>query len=242
MKSILGKVRSAVQQYEMIHENDRIAVGVSGGKDSVALLCLMAKLKTFYPIPFTVTAITLDPGFEHQRTDYSPIAQLCQRLEVPYHVVETDIAQIVFDIRRESNPCSLCAKMRRGALHDAAKANGCNVVALGHHHDDAVETFFMNLLQGGRISCFSPVTYLSRKDLTLIRPLIFAEEKEVARYCAREQLPIVKSKCPVDGATLRQSTKELIRELDKSYPALKQKVMGAMQKAGIDGWGGQKPC
>lgn len=240
MKSILGKVRSAVQQYDMIHENDRVAVGVSGGKDSVALLCLLAKLKSFYPIPFTVTAITLDPGFEQKRTDYTPIAQLCQRLEVPYHVVQTDIAQIVFDIRRESNPCSLCAKMRRGALHDAAKAHDCNVIALGHHFDDAVETFFMNLLQGGRIACFSPVTYLSRKDITLIRPLVFAEEREVSRYCNREQLPLVKSKCPIDGATLRQSTKEWIRELDKQFPAVKQKVMGAMQKADVDGWGVEK--
>lgn len=169
MQRIMGYMRKAVQEYKMIEPGDRIAVGISGGKDSLALAAGLAGLRRFIGIPFELVGITLDPGWEGQRTDYGPVAGLCTDWEMEYHVLNTEIGPIVFQAREESNPCSLCARMRRGALHDAAKKYGCNKIALGHHYDDAVETFVMNLFQEGRIGCFSPVTYLSRKDLTMIR-------------------------------------------------------------------------
>ena len=235
MQRLMSLMRSAMEKYNMIEAGDRIAVCVSGGKDSVALLYALAQLRRFYPIPFEIEALTLEMGFPGG-SDFSPVADLCEKLEVPYTLKPTEIGRIVFDVRREENPCSLCARMRRGALHDAAKALGCNKIALGHHLDDAAETFYMNLLLGGRIGCFSPVGYLSNKDLHMIRPMVLAFERDVSRAGGRLSLPVVKSKCPADGNTKRQEVKELIRTLEKDYDRLRIKTIGALQRAGVDGW------
>ena len=237
MQDILGYMRKAITDYHMIEDGDTIAVGVSGGKDSVVLLAGLARLQRFIGISYTLVAITLDPGFGGHQEDYSPIAKLCEQYGIQYVVKRTGMGEIIFDIRKEKNPCSLCARMRRGALHDTAKEYGCNKIALGHHFDDAVETFFMNLFQEGRIGCFSPVSYLSRKDLTMIRPLVFASEREIRNAATREHLPIVKSKCPVDGVTNRQNTKEWLVQMEQEYPGLRKRVFGAMKRANIDGWG-----
>ena len=236
MQRIMGYMRKAIQEYKMIENGDRIAVGISGGKDSLALAAGLAGLRRFIGIDFTLVGITLDPGWNGQYTDYTPLQQLCEKWEMEYHVIRTEIGPIVFEAREESNPCSLCARMRRGALHDAAKAHGCNKIALGHHYDDAVETFVMNLFQEGRIGCFSPVTYLSRKDITMIRPLVIAPEHEIASAVRKAELPIVKSQCPVDGATTREWTKNWLREMEKEHRGITHRIFGAMKRGNISGW------
>ncbi len=237
MQRILGYLRKAVQEFDLIQKGDRIAVGVSGGKDSVVLLTGLCRLRRFLGVSFDVVAITLDPGFGGVETDYSPIAALCEELGVPYIVKRTQIGEVVFDVRKEANPCSLCAKMRRGALHDAALEAGCNKVALGHHYNDAVETFVMNLFNEGRLGCFSPKSYLSIKKLWLIRPMVFAPEKEIRRAAEKCNLPIVKSKCPADGHTNRETTKEFLRQREREDSGFTYRLFGAMRRAGIDGWG-----
>jgi len=237
LQRILGYLRKAVQEFDLIQPGDRIAVGVSGGKDSVVLLSGLARLRRFLGIPFTLTAITLDPGFQGVKTDYTPIEALCKELDVPYIVKRTQIGEIVFDVRKEANPCSLCAKMRRGALHDAAIEAGCNKVALGHHYNDAVETFVMNLFNEGRIGCFSPKSYLSNKKLWLIRPMVFAPEKEIRRAAEKNALPIVKSKCPADGHTNRETTKEFLRLREMQDNGFTYRLFGALRRSGVDGWG-----
>jgi tRNA(Ile)-lysidine synthetase-like protein len=236
MQHVLSLVRAAAERYNMIDENDRIAVGVSGGKDSVALLAALAEMRRFYPKKYSVVAITLDYRFGNRDGDFSEIEKLCRELDVEYVVRKTNLYHVIFETRKEKNPCSLCAKMRRGLLHDAAKELGCNKIALGHHMDDAAETFIMNLFQGGTIGCFSPVSYLSRKDLTLIRPLIFVREREIESLVRREKLPVVKSKCPADKETAREQTKKLLSSLEESYPSLNEKIVGAMQKNHLDNW------
>lgn len=238
MQMLMSHIRAAMQKYNMVQDGDVIAVGVSGGKDSVALLCALAELRRFYPAKYELQAITLDPNFLHERADYSRLEELCSRLNVPYTIKRTELYDVIFEQRQEKNPCSLCARMRRGLLHDTAKELGCNKLALGHHLDDAVVTFYMNLLQGGRIGCFSPVSYLSRKELYMIRPLIFTREREIINTVNRLELPVVKSKCPADGVTERQKVAELINSLEREngYNAIYQKTIGALQRAGIDGW------
>lgn len=237
MQRMLGYMRKAIHEFDLIQDGDRIAIGVSGGKDSVVLLKGLAMLRRFIGIQYDLVAITLDPGFGGQYMDYSPIEQLCKELEIPYVVKRTQIGEIVFDIRKESNPCSLCAKMRRGALHDAAKEYGCNKVALGHHYDDAVETFVMNLFIEGRLGCFSPKSYLSVKDLWMIRPMVFAPEKDVRKAAVKNELPIIKSKCPADGHTSREKTKIFLREKEREDPGFTYRLFGAMRRADLDGWG-----
>lgn len=234
IQRLLGFCRRAADDYGMIKENDRIAVGVSGGKDSLALLYTLAELRRFYPVPFTLSAITVDMGFEG--SDFSAVKDFCEGLSVPYRAVKTDIADIIFNVRKESNPCSLCAKMRRGVLHSTAKEMGCNKVALGHHFDDAVETFMMNLFFEGRVGCFSPVTYLSNTDLYLIRPMIYAKESDVEYFVRHATLPIVKSLCPEDRATEREEMKKLLRSLEKDNEGLRHRIFGALTKSGVDGW------
>ena len=236
MQHILSKIRAAAEQYDMISENDHISVGISGGKDSVLLLAAMSELRRFYPRRFTLSAITLDMRFGGKPGNFAPIAELCDRLDVEYKLVPTDIYEVVFVSRREKNPCSLCARLRRGLLHDTAKAMGVTKLALGHHMEDAVQTFYMNLLKGGNIDCFAPVTYMSRKDIHVIRPMVFVHESDVVRVCARENLPIVKSRCPADKTTERERTKLLLDGLNKDYPGIIEKTLGAMQRAGINGW------
>ena len=236
MKKLLSLTRAAVDKYNMIEAGDKIAVGVSGGKDSLALLYALAKLRDFYPKPFSLVAITLDYQFNGVAEDYTAIEALCKELQVEYIVRRTNLWEVIFETRKEKNPCSLCAKMRRGLLHDTAVANGCNKVALGHHLDDAAETFLMNLLNGGKIGCFSPVSYLSNKKRYLIRPLIFAYEKDVAAAARRANLPVVKSRCPMDKVSNRQNMKELLKALEKDNPAVRKKIVGALERSHIDNW------
>lgn len=231
-RDLLSPLRAAVDDYEMIRDGDRVAVGVSGGKDSVALLTLLAQLRRFYPARFSLTAITLDPSFDGEE-DYTALAALCERLEVPYVVKRTQLWETV---RHEENPCSLCARMRRGTLHRVALEEGCNVVALGHHQDDAAETLLMNLLSGATCECFSPKSYLDRRGITLIRPLIYIKEAELTAFVRREGLPTVKSQCPMDGCTARQDTKELIATLSKTYGDVNHKLTAALKKGHISGW------
>lgn len=234
LKHILSYTRRAVADYEMIAPGDRIAVGISAGKDSLTLLYALAALRRFYPVPFELDAVTIDMGFDGM--DFAPISALCRELDVPYHVIPTKISHIIFDVRKESNPCSLCAKMRRGALHNAAKELGCNRVALGHHFDDVVETFMLNLFHEGRIGCFQPVTYLSRTDLHLIRPLIYCPEKDIRYFANKVNLPVIKSPCPADGNTEREEMKQLLRTLDREHKGLRYRIFGAIQRGEIDGF------
>ncbi|MDL2323551.1 tRNA 2-thiocytidine biosynthesis TtcA family protein [Ruminococcaceae bacterium OttesenSCG-928-A16] len=240
LQRLEGLLRKAMQMYTLIEPGDVVCVGVSGGKDSIALAVALANLSKYYEIPYTVKAVTLDPGFFGIETDYSEITTLLQAKGVPHIVQRTNIGQVVFDIRKEPNPCALCANLRRGALHTQAKLLGCNKVALGHHLDDVVETFYMNLFGEGRIGCFSPKTWLSRSELTLIRPLVLATEQEVIRAVRSQNLPVIKNPCPADGATERATTKEFVAQRSKADPAFRQKTLGAMQKAGIDGWAPQE--
>lgn len=230
-------MRKAIQEFDLIENGDRIAVGVSGGKDSLVLLKGLVLLRRFIGIDYTVTAITLDPHFNGEKGNYEPVAELCMELGVEYVLIDTHIGEIVFDVRKEEHPCSLCARMRRGALHDAAVANGCNKLALGHNFNDVVETFVMNLTIEGRLGCFSPKSYLSRKNITLIRPLVFAPEKDIRSAARRNELPIVKSKCPADGATTRQRIKLELAERDKADRGFSERLFGALRRSGLDGWG-----
>ncbi len=244
VRRILSYTRRAVDDYGMIEDGDRIAVGVSGGKDSLALLCSLAMLKKFYPKKFELEAITMDPGFykagygneAETKAGFEKLRELCEQLDVNFTLFDTEIAKIIFDVRKEKSPCSLCARMRRGALHDNAKLLNCNKIALGHHFDDAVETFMMNLFNEGRIGCFSPVTYLDRKDITLIRPLIYAPEKDIRYFINHSDLPVLSSPCPADKTTDRENIKKLLSNLDKENSGLKYRIFGAMQRAGIDGY------
>lgn len=234
LQKFLSPLRRAVEDYHMIREGDCVAVGVSGGKDSLALLLGLATLAKFYPHKFRVIAITIDMGFEN--SDFSKIAAVCREIEVPYYIEKTDIKSVVFDIRKEKNPCSLCAKMRRGALHGAAQKYGANKVALGHHSDDVVETFYLSLFYEGRISCFSPVTYLPERDLTMIRPMIYIKEADIKGLMKTEHLPVQKSACPADGGTKRAQIKAWLRNLNVDYKNVKQKTFTAIQNSRIPGW------
>ena len=234
LNRMLSFVRRAVDDYEMIDDGDKIAVGVSGGKDSLTLLSTLSALRRFYPKKFDLVAISVEMGFPEM--DYSGIKRFCEDEGIEYVTVKTDIAKIIFDVRRESNPCSLCAKMRRGALHAAAVDNGCNKVALGHHFDDAVETFMMNLFFEGRLGCFSPKSYLSNRKIMLIRPMLYATERDVAYFARRRELPIVQNVCPEDKATERENMKKLLSELERSNKGLRHRIFHAMCKGEIDGF------
>jgi len=234
INKITGLVRRCVEDYKMIADGETIAVGVSGGKDSITLLCALADLRGYYPKRFELHAVTLDMGFEG--TDFSPVEKLCQQLNVPYTLRRTDLAHVVFHERREKNPCSLCAKMRRGALHDLIKELGINKIALAHHFDDAVETFLLSLLYEGRISCFQPVTYMDRSDVTQIRPMLYIGEGTVCKLVEKQHLPVVHNPCPMNGVSKREEIKTLIKTLSKDYPDLRSKVFGAMQRLPIEGW------
>ena len=237
MRKILSRTRAAVDDYNMIKSGDRIAVGVSGGKDSVALLKVLCDLRRFYPEDFQIVAITLDMRFNNEDGDFSPIKKLCDENGVEYIIKSTDLYEIIFNIRKEKAPCSLCARMRRGILHDAAKEAGCNKIALGHHLDDAAETFMMNLLIESRVGCFAPVTYLSRRDITMIRPLIYVREREIESAVERLSLPVIKSGCPANENTKREDAKNLLKDLSAEYGDVPERIVGAMQRGNIDRWG-----
>ena len=233
MQKLMGLVRRCVDDYHMIEAGDKIAVGVSGGKDSLVLLVLLAGLREYFDKPFELEAITIDMGLG---MDYSGVQALCDRLEVPYTIVETQIAPIIFDHRKEKNPCSMCAKMRRGALNQAILEKGFNKLALGHHYDDAVETFLMSLIYEGRISCFQPVTNLDRTGIIQIRPMLYIHERTVDNFAVRQNLPVLENRCPVDKTTKRAEIKELIYTLSQTYPDLKERIFGAMQRFPLPEW------
>lgn len=234
MRKILSYTRRAADDFNMIEEGDKIAVGVSGGKDSLTLMLAMRNLQRFYPKKFDLVAITLSMGYEDM--DFSEIKKLCEENDIEYIIEPTEIAKIVFDIRKEPNPCSLCAKMRRGALHDTAIKHGCNKVALGHHFDDVIETFFLCLFNEARINCFSPVTYLDRRKIHLIRPFIYMPEKEIKRFTAANDIPVVFNPCPADGHTQRQYMKDLIAKLAHENKGLKDRIFHAVKNSDIKGW------
>ena len=233
MQKLMGLVRRCVDDYHMIEEGDKIAVGVSGGKDSLVLLVLLAGLRKYFNKSFQLEAITIDMGLG---MDYSGVQALCDQWEVPYTIIQTEIAPIIFDYRKEKNPCSMCAKMRRGALNQAILDKGFNKLALGHHYDDAVETFLMSLLFEGRISCFQPVTDLDRTGITQIRPMLYIHEKTVDNFATRQNLPVIQNRCPVDKATKREEVKQLIFDLSQTYPDLKERIFGAMQRYPLPAW------
>ena len=235
MQNLTGQLRRCIEDYHMIAEGDRIAVGVSGGKDSLTLLVLLAELRKYYPKRFELEALSIDMGLGGM--DFSLVAALCRELEVPYFCKHTRIGPIIFELRKEKNPCSMCAKMRRGALNDLILERGFNKVALGHHFDDAVETFLMNLLYEGRIGCFEPVTYLSRTGVTQIRPMLYIGEKAVQSFARERKLPVVHNTCPADKHTKRQEVKDLIVQLQQTYPDLKTRIFGAMQRLPLEKWG-----
>lgn len=234
LQQVLSYVRKAVDDYHMIEDGDKIAVGISGGKDSLTLLYALHGLQRFYPHRFTIHAVTVDLGFENLNLD--KIRELCESLQVEYTIVKTDIAKIIFEDRKESNPCSLCAKMRKGALNDAIKAAGCNKVAYAHHKDDVVETMLMSLIFEGRFHTFSPVTYLDRMDLTVIRPLMYMNEADVIGFVNKHQVPVVKSPCPADGYTKREYIKNLLRQLNLDNPGVKDRMFTAIQNGNMKGW------
>lgn len=228
-------VRKAVDEYHMIDEGDRIAVGVSGGKDSMLLLRSLKHLQGYYPKHFDLEAVTIELGFEGM--DFTPVQEMCSQLDIPYTCVKTDIKEIVFDIRKEENPCSLCAKMRRGAINSAIMADGYTKLALGHHFDDAVETFMMSLMFEGRLGCFRPVTFMDHSGVTQIRPLIYAGEHKITNVAAQLELPIVENPCPMDKTSKRYEIKQLLKTMSVERPDLKTKIFGAMQRLPLPGWG-----
>lgn len=234
LQQVLSYVRKAADDYQMIAENDKIAVGISGGKDSLTLLYALNALKRFYPKHFDICAVTVDLGFEN--LNLSEIETLCAALGVEYNIIKTNIAEIVFETRKESNPCSLCAKMRKGALNDAIRQSGCNKVAYAHHKDDVVETMLMSLIYEGRFHTFSPVTYLDRTEITVIRPLIYMNEADIIGFVHKNNVPVVKSPCPADGHTKREYIKQLLKRLNQENPGVKERMFTAIQSGNLKGW------
>ena len=234
LQQVYSLTRKAIDDYHMIQAGDEIAVGISGGKDSLTLLYALQGLRRFYPHPFKLCAVTVDLGFDNLKLD--KISDLCEDLDVPYHIIHTDIAKIIFEDRRESNPCSLCAKMRKGALNDAMKAIGCNKVAYAHHKDDVVETMMMSLIYECRLHTFRPVTYLDRTDITVIRPLVYMNEADVIGFVNKYKVPVVKSPCPADGHTKREYIKNLVQKINLESPGVKGRIFTAIQSGKLDGW------
>lgn len=230
MKKLLSRVRAAVDRYDMLPDGCSVAVGVSGGKDSLALLVLLARLREFYPNKFTVKALTADPCFFGEEGDFSAITELCESLGVEHIIRRTSLYDIIFNQRQEKNPCALCAKMRRGILHNMARDAGCDRVALGHHSDDMAETVLLNLFCGGRFDSFSPKSYLTNKEIYLVRPLIFCDEIQISSFVERYELPVVKSRCPADGNTERARVRSIMEDLKSQYPDIKAKLNNAALK------------
>ena len=234
LQQLMSQTRRAIDDYGMIHTGDKIAIGISGGKDSLTLLYALHGLQRFYPEKFDLEAITVDLG--NPDFDLSHIRHLCETMQIPHTVVKTEIAQIVFKERKEKNPCSLCAKMRKGALNDAVKKLGCNKIAYAHHKDDIVETMMMSLIYEGHFYSFPPITHLDRTNLTVIRPLMYVSEADVKGFCRKYQLPVVKSPCPADGYTKRQYVKDLLRELNLENPGVKERMFSAIINGNISDW------
>lgn len=234
LQQLLSLTRKAIDEYTMIEEGDKIAVGISGGKDSLTMLYALNGLRRFYPKHFEIEAVTVDLGFEGFHLE--PIRALCESMDVNYTVVKTEIGKIIFEERKESNPCSLCAKMRKGAFNEKIKELGCNKVAYAHHKDDVVETMLLSLIFEGRFHTFSPRTYLDRMDLTVIRPLMYVDEADIIGFKNKYQLPVAKSPCPADGYTKREYAKNLLRQLNQEHPGVKERMFTAILNQNFEGW------
>lgn len=234
MQKILGYMRKAIEDYNMICEGDKIAVALSGGKDSITMLMGFKALQRFYPKKFDIIAISVNPGFEFFDTSF--IEKICSSIDVPLFIEESHIKEIVFDIRNEKNPCSLCANLRRGILNSTAIAHGCNKIALGHNEDDVLETFLLNLFYTGSISTFAPVSYMDRSKMTLIRPLIYAPEKEIRKFIKRNNIEVIKKNCPMDGISKREDMKNMIKSLQVDLPHIRSNLYGAIKRSNIKGW------
>lgn len=234
LQQVMSHVRRAIDDYHMIEEGDCIAVGISGGKDSLALLYALSGLRRYYPKHFSIYAVTVDLGFQNLNLD--KIVSLCKELNVPYKVIQTNIGEIVFRDRKEDNPCALCSKMRKGALNNAMKELGCNKVAYAHHKDDMIETLFLSMIFEGRLNVFPPKTFLDRTRLTVIRPLMYVSESEIRGFLNKYSLPVVENPCPVDGATKRQYVKDLIRQMNLDYPGVKKRLFHAITEGNLPGW------
>lgn len=234
MQKILGYMRKAIEDYNMISDGDKIAIGLSGGKDSTTLLMGLKNLQRFYPKKFDIIAVTIHPGFEG--FDSNPLHKLCEKLDVKFIEETSHIKEIVFDIRQEKNPCSLCANLRRGILNSVALRENCNKIALGHNEDDVLETFFLNLLYGGSINTFAPTSYMDRSKITLIRPLIYAPEKYIRNFVKRNQIQVMPKVCPIDGTSKREDMKNLILELQKEIPTIRANLYGAIKRSNMKGW------
>jgi len=234
-RRLLSYIRKATMDYDMIQDGDKIAIGISGGKDSLSLLLGLKAMQKFYPVKYEVEAITISLGLPN--FNLTGVQKMCDDIGVRYTVVETNIGEVIFDIRKEKNPCALCSKMRKGALNTEAKNLGCNKIALGHNKDDVIQTLFMSLFYEGRVHTFAPVTHLDRMDVYSIRPIMYVPEAEIVNFVKKENLPVVKSPCPVDGYTKREKIKLFIEEQEKEYPDLSEKVFGAIKRSNIRGWG-----
>ena len=234
LQRLLSQTRKVIDEYSMIKDGDKIAVGISGGKDSLTLLYALQGLRRFYPARFDIEAITVSAGIDGM--DFTPVQELCNELNVNYTIINTDIYDIVYNIRKETNPCALCAKLRKGAFNDKAKELGCNKIAYAHHKDDVIETLLMSLFLEGRVHTFSPITYLDRTGLTLIRPLIYIDEADVIGFKNKYNLPVVKNLCPADGETKREYAKQLLKNLNKDIPGVRERIFTAILNGGFDGW------
>ena len=234
LQRLYSYTRQAIDKYNMINKGDKIAIGVSGGKDSLTLLYALAGLKKFYPVDFEIIAISVNLGLEIQNFD--KIKKLCKELCVELYVVDTEINNIVFNLRKESNPCSLCAKMRKGALNNKAIELGCNKIAYAHHKDDIIETLMLSLFYEGRFHSFSPITYLDDTNLTVIRPLIFVNEAEIIGFKNKYDLPVAKNPCPADGFTKREYVKQLISNINRDNPGVKDRIYNAIENSNLEGW------
>ena len=234
MQRILSGLRKAIENYNMIEEGDKIAIGLSGGKDSITLVMALKALQRFYPKKFDIIAVSVNPGFDF--FDSAFLQETCKNIGVEYVEAQSYIKDIVFDIRKEKNPCSLCANVRRGILNSTAIEHGCNKIALGHNEDDVLETFFLNLLYAGNISTFAPVSYMDRSKITLIRPMIYLSEREIRKFIKRQNITVMPKSCPMDGVSKREYMKELIAKLVLDIPTVRANIMGAIKRANINGW------
>ncbi|MDO5555801.1 MAG: ATP-binding protein [Clostridia bacterium] len=234
MQKILSYIRKAVDNFNMIQDGDKIAVALSGGKDSITMLMGLKNLQRFYPKKFNIIAISINPGFEFFNSEF--LKSTCKKIGVEYIEEKSNIKEIVFDIRNEKNPCSLCANLRRGILNSVAIRENCNKIALGHNEDDVLETFFLNLLYGGNINTFAPISYMDRSKITLIRPLIYAPEKSIKTFVKKNNIEIMPKCCPMDGSSKRENMKKLIWEFQKEIPNVKANIYGAIQRSNIKGW------
>lgn len=238
LQKIIGKILKANKEFGLFENGDRIVIGVSGGKDSLILLKAMCHIKKFLNFKIDLLAVTIDMGFSVKAdvAGYDDILNICYDAKVRHEIVKTQIADIIFKFKKQKSPCSLCSKFRRGIINNFAKENGCNKIAFGHHMDDVIETFIMNLFIEGRIGCFSPYTYFSRKEISLIRPLVFVKEKQIKRAIKDLNLNIIKNVCPKDKNTYREKIKEFLREKERCDKGFKNRIFGAIRRNGMNGW------